>query len=80
MLGYPELLLCRYRHKSNNAAERSLRMCKIHDKIAGLFRNAGHAAAFCTTRSYIQIGRKHHQNTLDLLQRLYTQIAWLPTG
>jgi transposase len=65
---------------TNNHAERSLRMCKIHDKIAGLFRNATHAAAFCTIRSYIQTGRKHDQHTLDLLQRLYTTTAWLPTG
>jgi transposase len=65
---------------SNNNAERSLRMCKIHDKIAGLFRSATHAAAFCTIRSYIQTGNKHHQPSLDLLQRLYTGPAWLPTG
>ncbi len=65
---------------SNNAAERSLRMCKIHDKIAGLFRSITHAAAFCTIRSYIQTGNKHDQPSLDLLQRLYTGTAWLPTG
>ena len=65
---------------TNNDAERSLRMCKIHDKIAGLFRSITHAAAFCTIRSYIQTGRKHDQQTLDLLQRLYTGTAWLPTG
>jgi hypothetical protein len=55
-------------------------MCKIHDKIAGLFRNAAHAAAFCTIRSYIQTDRKHDHNTLELLQRLYTTTAWLPTS
>ena len=65
---------------SNNNAERSLRMCKIHDKIAGLFRSAAHATAFCTIRSYIQTGHKHDQPTLTILQQLYTTTAWLPTG
>ena len=65
---------------TNNDAERWLRMCKIHDKLAGLFRSITHAAAFCTIRSYLQTGRKHDQPTLDLLQRLYTETAWLPTG
>jgi len=55
-------------------------MCKIHDKISGLFRNQAHAAAFCTIRSYIQTGHKHDQPTLPLLQRLYTGPPWLPTG
>lgn len=65
---------------TNNDAERSLRMCKIHDKISGLFRSQTHAAAFCTIRSYIQTGLKHDQPTLPLLQRLYTGPPWLPTG
>jgi len=65
---------------TNNDAERSLRMCKIHDKISGLFRNQAHATAFCTIRSYIQTGQKHDQPLLPLLQRLYTGPPWLPTG
>ena len=48
---------------NNNDAERSLRTCKLHDKIAGCFRNPHHAEAFCTIRSYIQTGLKQHQNT-----------------
>ena len=64
----------------NNEAERSLRMAKLHDKIAGAFRNAGHAEAFCTVRSYIQTGRKHAVDTLDNLTRLWTaNTPWLPT-
>jgi len=65
---------------TNNDAERSLRMCKIHDKIAGLFRSVTHAQAFCTIRSYIQTGHKHDQPTLAMLHRLYTATAWLPTS
>ena len=64
----------------NNEAERSLRMAKLHDKIAGAFRNPGHAEAFCTVRSYIQTGRKHTVDTLDNLTRLWTTATpWLPT-
>jgi transposase len=62
----------------NNEAERSLRMAKLHDKIAGAFRQASHAEAFCTVRSYIQTGRKHAVDTLDNLTRLWTGHPWLP--
>jgi len=63
----------------NNEAERSLRMAKLHDKIAGAFRGTAHAEAFCTVRSYIQTGRKHAVNTLDNLTRLWTTgTPWLP--
>ncbi len=55
-------------------------MCKLHDKIAGCFRNPLHAEAFCTIRSYIQTGQKQGQNTLDNLTRLYTTTPWLPTN
>ena len=88
-------LACRFRDQSdqilrllndtrvpfdNNEAERSLRMAKLHDKIAGAFRNIGHAEAFCTVRSYIQTGRKHTVDTLDNLTQLWTNATpWLPT-
>jgi transposase len=62
----------------NNEAERSLRMAKLHDKIAGAFRSPDHARAFCTVRSYIQTGRKHAIDTLDNLTRLWTTSPWLP--
>ena len=62
----------------NNEAERSLRMAKLHDKIAGAFRSSEHARAFCTVRSYIQTGRKHAIDTLDNLTRLWTGSPWLP--
>jgi hypothetical protein len=53
-------------------------MAKLHDKIAGAFRQTGHAEAFCTVRSYIQTGRKHAADTLDNLTRLWTGHPWLP--
>jgi transposase len=40
----------------NNEAERSFRMCKIHDKVSGHFRSWAHAKAFVTVRSYLEPG------------------------
>lgn len=63
---------------TNNDAERSLRMCKLHDKIAGHFRNPDNAEAFCTIRSYIQTGRKQARDTLTDLINLQTGTPWQP--
>jgi transposase len=64
----------------NNEAERSVRMAKLHEKISGCFRNKNNAEAFLTVRSYLQTGRKHARNALDLLTALWTPTgAWLPT-
>ena len=64
---------------TNNEAERSFRMCKLHDKISGHFRNQQHAEAFLAVRSYLQTGAKHGRNALELLTRLWTPTgAWLP--
>jgi transposase len=66
---------------TNNEAERSFRMCKLHDKISGHFRNQENAEAFLAVRSYLQTGAKHGRNALDLLTRLWTATgAWLPSG
>src|SRR5207245_5765106 len=59
----------------NNEAERSVRMCKLHDKISGDFRSWPNAEAFCTVRSYLQTGAKNGQRAMDLLIRL-----WTPAG
>lgn len=65
---------------TNNEAERSLRMAKLHDKISGHFRSEAHAKAFLTVRSYLQTGAKHGQNALQLLTDLWTtKGAWLPS-
>jgi transposase len=64
----------------NNEAERSFRMCKIHDKVSGHFRSWAHARAFCTVRSYLQTGAKHGRDAMELLIRLWTPTgAWLPS-
>lgn len=64
----------------NNEAERSFRMCKIHDKVSGHFRSWANAEAFCTLRSYLQTGAKHRRSAMELLVRLWTPAgAWLPS-
>jgi transposase len=65
---------------TNNEAERSVRMAKLHDKVSGCFRSAAHAEAFLTVRSYLQTGAKHDRNALQLLVDLWTPAgAWLPS-
>lgn len=51
----------------------------MHDKISGCFRSADHARAFLTVRSYLQTGLKHGCNPLELLTRLWTSGAWIPS-
>ena len=63
---------------TNNLAERSLRMVRIHDKISGTFRSADNAQAFVTIRSYIQTAAAHGHNRLDVLHQLFTTGAWQP--
>jgi transposase len=63
---------------TNNNAERSLRMVKIHDKISGCFHSPAHAAHFVAVRSYLQTADAHGQNRLDVLRQLFTTGPWLP--
>lgn len=60
----------------NNQAERDLRMVKLQQKISGAFRTPRGAEAFAAVRSYIETGRKHGHNPLDLLAQLFTGIPW----
>lgn len=43
----------------NNAAERSLRMVKLYDKISPCFHSLDGAEAFVTVRCYLQTAFKH---------------------
>jgi transposase len=62
----------------NNAAERSLRMVKLHDKISGTFRSEDGARAFVTVRSYLQTAALNGKNRLEVLRQLFTTGPWLP--
>lgn len=61
----------------NNQAERDLRMVKLQQKISGTFRTEAGAERFATVRSYIETGRKHGHNPLDLLIQLFAGNPWM---
>lgn len=60
----------------NNQAERDLRMAKLQQKISGTFRTEDGARRFATVRSYIETGRKHGHNPIDLLVALFHGTPW----
>lgn len=63
---------------TNNTAERSLRMVKLHDKISGCFHSLSGAEAFAAVRSYLQTAAKHGENLLGVLHQLFTTGPWVP--
>lgn len=63
---------------TNNEAERSLRMAKLHKKISGCFQADASAKDFATIRSYLATARKHGMGGLDVLSRLFRGDAWMP--
>ncbi|MGH9124416.1 MAG: IS66 family transposase [Acidimicrobiales bacterium] len=60
----------------NNRAERDLRMAKLQQKISGCFRTEAGARNFARVRSYIETGRKHGLNPVDLLIDLFMGQPW----
>ncbi|MGH3952073.1 MAG: IS66 family transposase [Pseudonocardiaceae bacterium] len=60
----------------NNQAERDLRMAKLQQKISGTFRTEHGARRFAVVRSYIETGRKHGHNPIDLLIALFNGTPW----
>lgn len=65
----------------NNQAERDLRMAKLQQKISGCFRTEAGARNFARVRSYIETGRKHGLNPVDLMVQLFMGQPWMiPAG
>lgn len=60
----------------NNQAERDLRMAKIAQKVSYGWRTQAGVTAFAAIRSYIETGRKHGHNALNLLHQLFTTGPW----
>lgn len=52
---------------TNNLAERTVRMPKVKQKVAGCFRTLPGAERFCTIRTYLVTLTKQGQNLLDAL-------------
>lgn len=59
----------------NNQSERDLRMARLQTKISGSFRSQRNAKAFATVRSYIETGRKHGANPIEILLQLFQHDA-----
>ncbi len=56
----------------NNLAERDVRMAKVRQKISGTFRSLDMAKAFCRIRSFISTARKRAFNTMDAIEKIFT--------
>lgn len=63
---------------TNNEAESSLRMAKLHRKISGCFQGNQSAQHFAAIRSYIGTARKHGVGALDVLAGLFRGDVWMP--
>jgi transposase len=67
---------------TNNQAERDLRWAKVQQKIAGPFRSATGATAFCRIRSYLSTMQKQGHPMLSALTAVFHghpfPVAWAP--
>jgi transposase len=63
---------------TNNEAERSLRMSKLHSKISGCFQSERHAEGFAAVRSYIGTARKNGVSALSALTVMFRGDVWMP--
>ena len=64
---------------TNNAAERALRMAKLHRKISGCFQSDAAARSFAATvRSYIATAAKHDVDPFSALARVFSGDVWMP--
>jgi transposase len=63
---------------SNNAAEQSIRMCKLRIKISGCMRSMTGAGEFCVIRSYLHTAARHGLGALEALTLAFQGNPWIP--
>jgi transposase len=63
---------------SNNAAEQSIRMCKLRIKISGCMRSMTGAEEFCAIRSYLATAARHGLGALEALTLAFQGNPWIP--
>jgi len=63
---------------TNNAAERALRMAKLHKKISGCFQSDAGARSFATIHSYIATAAKHDVDAFHALAGIFKDDVWMP--
>ncbi len=63
---------------SNNAAEQSIRMCKLRIKISGCMRSMTGAEEFCAIRSCLATAARHGLGALEALTLAFQGNPWIP--
>jgi transposase len=58
---------------TNNAAENSIRMTKVHQKISGCFRSMDGAEMFCRIRGYLSTCRKQGMSATQAMALVFEQ-------
>lgn len=56
---------------TNNAAEHSIRMAKVHQKISGCFRSMEGTEMFCRIRGYLSTCRKQGMSATQAIERVF---------
>jgi transposase len=63
---------------SNNAAEQSIRMCKLRIKVSGCMRSVSGAEEFCAIRSCLATAARHGIGALEALTLAFQGRPWIP--
>jgi transposase len=62
----------------NNAAEQTIRMCKLRIKVSGSMRTLAGAEAFAAIRSYTATARRHGHNAFAVIVAALRGQPWIP--
>jgi len=65
-------------HRTNNQAERDLRMLKVKQKISGCFRTERGAEEFCRLRGYLSTMKKQGWGVMEAIKSLTAGKVLMP--